>query len=99
IGVARAIAWGVLMAVILPSFLVLTALPSNPSYDLPACCRRDGKHHCAMMMMVDEQTTSDHQFASVPDQCPFRDATINGSRTSSYVATAAVVHCAELLSH
>jgi hypothetical protein len=38
---------------------------------LPACCRRDGKHHCAMtanVMAGSEET----QFKSAPESCPFR---------------------------
>ena len=33
-----------------------TALPaffSDPESTLPSCCRRDGKHHCAMMAMIE----------------------------------------------
>lgn len=35
--------------------LALPALLSNPETTLPACCRRDGKHHCAMMQMLEQQ--------------------------------------------
>ena len=38
-----------------------TALPSllaDSESTLPACCRRDGKHHCAMMDMIEKQQQS-----------------------------------------
>ena len=34
------------------------ALIANPDSGLPACCRRDGKHHCAMMEAIEKDTTS-----------------------------------------
>jgi hypothetical protein len=98
VGVARAFALAILLAVITPSFLVLAVPSSIPSGNLPACCRRDGKHHCAMMMAA-EQVAGDHQFSSVMEKCPFRDASINGSRASSYGVTRALAYYDELLSH
>jgi hypothetical protein len=35
---------------------------------LPACCRRDGKHHCAMMDMLDADTGDSPK--AVPSRCP-----------------------------
>jgi hypothetical protein len=34
---------------------------------LPACCRRDGKHHCAMMDMLEADT--DDSPKAVPSRC------------------------------
>jgi hypothetical protein len=33
------------------SLISPAVLASDPESNLPACCRRDGKHHCAMMAM------------------------------------------------
>jgi len=33
--------------------MVLPAIAALRTPDVPACCRRDGAHHCAMSMMVD----------------------------------------------
>ena len=35
---------------------------------LPACCRRDGKHHCTMMDMLEADT--DDSPKAVPSRCP-----------------------------
>jgi len=43
-----------------------TALPGNDEARLPACCRRLGAHHCAMMMANGSATPS----FSAPMQCP-----------------------------
>jgi len=49
---------------------VLSALTSRSAEDrLPACCRRGGKHHCAMQMMMD--SGSGPAFAAPPQHCPF----------------------------
>jgi hypothetical protein len=46
----------IIAAALLLAFAGNTALPAlfaDPESNLPACCRRDGKHHCAMMDMAD----------------------------------------------
>lgn len=61
---------GVLLAPLLPLFGA-----ANSESSLPPCCRRDGKHHCAMMAAImNRQQRSQHSpaFRSVPEQCPFR---------------------------
>ena len=97
-GVARAIALAILLAVIAPSFLVFALPPQISADNLPACCRRDGKHHCAMMMAA-EPAASGHQFASLPEKCPFRDSLMTASRTTVFVAAIAPAHYAGLVSH
>jgi hypothetical protein len=34
--------------------LIAPVLAASPDSQLPPCCRRDGKHHCAMMAMQSE---------------------------------------------
>lgn len=36
--------------------------------NLPACCRRDGKHHCAMSMTLGSVPS---RYAVVGEKCPF----------------------------
>jgi hypothetical protein len=46
--------------VLLFTFAGNTALPAffaDPESNLPACCRRDGKHHCAMMQLAQNDTS------------------------------------------
>lgn len=62
---------------LLAPLLALTTPALNES-DLPACCRRNGAHHCAMSMeavsaMVRMQYLSrPRQFAPPVQPCPFR---------------------------
>lgn len=44
----RALAWFLLAVFSYP--LIAPALFAGPESNLPPCCRRGGKHHCAMMM-------------------------------------------------
>jgi hypothetical protein len=44
---------------------LLTAAPDDSA--LPACCRRNGKHHCMMAMMMGED--SGHPVAA--EKCPY----------------------------
>ena len=43
---------------------------ASAASQLPACCRRSGKHHCAMSMEMGNISTHDR---SVSEKCPFSD--------------------------
>jgi hypothetical protein len=48
----------------------LPALFADPEWNLPACCRRDGKHHCAMMDMAGiAQDDGGAYWKSTPRKC------------------------------
>ena len=63
------------------SLLLLFTLPlvaplfaaSMAEADLPACCRRTGKHHCAMAAIAQESSnaTAKTKIARVRDRCPY----------------------------
>src|SRR6267142_3495182 len=63
----------VIAAALLLVFAGNTALPAlfaDPESNLPACCRRDGKHHCAMMDMADMgQDDGGTYWKSTPQKC------------------------------
>ncbi len=49
------------------------ALVGGAEADVPACCRRDGKHHCAMMDMDGDAagaTPSGHRAKAQAAKCP-----------------------------
>jgi hypothetical protein len=64
----------------LPAFAPLLALttPQLRESDLPACCRRNGAHHCAMSMAAmstlarDQYRARPRSFAPPVEPCPFR---------------------------
>jgi len=59
---------GVLLLLLLTSPLVTPLFAGNPRADLPACCRRNGKHHCAEQMRMPPSEGA--QFASAGMKCP-----------------------------
>ena len=66
----------------LPAWAPLLALGETPESALPACCRRDGKHHCAMSMtaIAASSQAADKQTAkwSAPrERCPYDPATVS----------------------
>ena len=67
---------------------------------LPACCRRNGKHHC--MMSADEGATlsSDTQaFDAPPQQCPYYPASIAIVHGDLFALPAAQAVYAGLIAH
>ncbi len=63
----------IIAATLLLVFAGNTALPAlfaDPESNLPACCRRDGKHHCAMMDMAGiDQDDGEAYWKSTPQKC------------------------------
>jgi hypothetical protein len=50
----------------------LFALMPKTEANLPACCRRNGQHHCVVSMAKGSGFSSDKPaFASPPERCPF----------------------------
>ena len=51
----------------------LLAASSDPGSNLPICCRRNGKHHCIMRMMMErELSRQPGRHVSAPfEKCPF----------------------------
>jgi len=67
--VSRFIATALLL--ILAGDTALPVLLADSESALPACCRRDGKHHCAMMDMLEKQEQSaGPSFRTAAGKCP-----------------------------
>ncbi len=72
----------------------LLALGQTGEANLPACCRKNGKHHCAMSMV--ERTVakkSGTQVGAPPEKCPYGPSSIatSGHRPLALVATLSVL--------
>jgi hypothetical protein len=82
---AAAMVVSFLVAVLLP----LLAVADVPS--LPACCRRDGAHHCAMMAkMAHAGATTAPALRTVLKLCPFRSALAAGGTQLKWYIPAAL---------
>jgi hypothetical protein len=61
----------VLLAVFsLPLILPALALGQDPESNLPACCRRNGAHHCRMSEQEMQALLNGHHFTTVHSKCP-----------------------------
>ncbi len=51
---------------------LIQATSSDPESRLPACCRRHGHHHCAMVdQALKAPSSGDPQIGQTPQHCPF----------------------------
>jgi len=61
----------------LPFASALFALTPKSEANLPACCRKNGKHHCMMSMAERSKILSDQpQFMVVQEKCPYSPAVL-----------------------
>ena len=68
-GMRRAIALLLLTVISFP--LIGAVLPSDPASNLPPCCRRNGKHHCAMQNAMNRLAVPGAPaIAAVQPKCP-----------------------------
>jgi hypothetical protein len=95
----KLIAIALLVVFGLPFAQSLFALTTKSEANLPACCRRNGKHHCMMSMAERAQSLDDKPRIEAPkDKCPYAPATVAVSHhPTDGVATASAIY-AELVS-
>lgn len=55
---------------LLPLFAAMLALGETAESRLPACCRRNGAHHCSMSPAEIEALLQGHHFGAVHSHCP-----------------------------
>jgi len=80
----RLLAVALLLAFTSPLVLPLFAATVDPEASLPACCRRHGHHHCAMMMAM--LAAMNHPTFSTPP-CPHYPTAVSPVRTApAYIA-------------
>jgi hypothetical protein len=75
--VRKLIAIALLAVFGLPFGSSLFALAPRNGSSLPACCRRDGKHHCMMSMAErDRLSRREPGISAPPEKCPYCPAAI-----------------------
>lgn len=79
----RLLGFLLLATVGLPLWAPLLALGQPPGASLPACCRRDGKHHCAMgMAAMGESASAAEQvpaWKAPRERCPFCPGSVSAA--------------------
>jgi len=91
----RILAIGLLL--LFSSAYVLPMVMSDDEQELPACCRRDGKHHCSMMDKPSQ--SGEPAFQTLRAKCPcWPVGRVSSSRHDGIICAAAMIY-GELLSH
>jgi len=91
--VRRILSISLLALFILPLLSPLFALSSDPEANLPACCRRNGQHHCTMPL---SQGT---QMNVIPMKCPMYPKALTTSQHHELFCNTASLAFAAIISH
>jgi hypothetical protein len=68
----RLLSISLLAAILLPFLTPLLTTRAAAETALPACCRRDGKHHCMGAMATNPATDSRQRFQTPRETCPYQ---------------------------
>jgi hypothetical protein len=97
--VRRLLAISLLLLFALPAISPLLALTTSSDANLPACCRRNGKHHCMMSMEMAQAALNGTQLSAPPMKCPLYPKAINTARhddlsfhTTALIFAGAIAH-------
>jgi hypothetical protein len=96
--VRRALSLVLLLAFSLPLLLPALALAQGPDANLPLCCRKNGKHHCAMMAGTTTPKPGVNASA-VPQRCPFYPALVTPQSHLELASPLRAAAFAEIVNH
>jgi len=69
-------------------------------FNVPACCRRNGQHHCEMSMAERAQSAgSERAFRLPPEKCPYCPAAMIGAHGHSFTLPTSQAVFAALVAH
>jgi hypothetical protein len=95
--VRRLLAISLLLLFSFPLVSPVFALAANAGDKLPACCRRNGVHHCAMKMQG--ELSQDMQFAALQENCPAYPRAITSVQRNDLSLQASPQLLAEIMVH
>jgi hypothetical protein len=97
--VRRLIGITLLLLFSLPLISPVLALAASSDANLPACCRRNGAHHCSMKMHQAESSGHGPSFSAIPQRCPAYPAMVTSARHGDLSFYTASLIFAEVVSH
>ena len=95
--VRRILSFTLLLLFSFPLISPLLALTAGSDANLPACCRRNGAHHC--MRMTRPTESSGVTLSAVPQRCPAFPAVVNQVRHGNLSLSPASLIFAGIVSH
>ncbi len=88
-----------LLMMMLPTFAPVAALRGDSKANVPACCRRNGAHHCMMTEAQRLAILAGVQAKAMPEHCPFSPKAVASAQHSpSSLAPSAMIF-AQVVSH
>jgi hypothetical protein len=97
--VRRLLSITLLLLFSLPLISPVLALAASSDANLPACCRRNGAHHCMLKMHQPESSGHGPTFSAIPQQCPAYPAMVTSVRHGELSFYKASLIFAEVVSH
>jgi hypothetical protein len=97
--VRRLIGITLLLLFSLPLISPVLALAASSDANLPACCRRNGAHHCMMKTQRTELSGHGASFSAIPQRCPAYPAMVTSVRHGDLSFYTASLIFAEVVSH
>jgi hypothetical protein len=82
-----------------PLMSPLLALTASTTANLPACCRRNGAHHCMMNTQQTESSSSSINVSTIPQKCPAYPAAVTQIQHGDLSSHTASLIYAEIVSH
>jgi hypothetical protein len=83
----------------LPLISPVLALASDSDINLPACCRRNGAHHCTGMAHPAAPSHSGASLSTIPQHCPAYPAVVTQVRHGDLSVHTASLMFAGIVSH
>jgi hypothetical protein len=97
--VRRVLSLTLLLLFSLPLISPVLALTASSDANLPACCRRNGAHHCTSMTRSPQLPGSGASLSAIPQRCPAYPAAVTPARHGDLSFHAASLIFAEIVSH
>jgi hypothetical protein len=73
----------ILLALVFNWMLIVPAFASSAESNLPACCRKNGKHHC--MMRMQSSSGSGASLAAIDEKCPYFPQSTTATDVETFV--------------
>jgi hypothetical protein len=97
--VRRLLSITLLLLFSLPLISPVLALAAGSDANLPACCRRNGVHHCIMKLPQADVSGHGPAFSAIPQTCPGFPAIVTSVRHGDLSFYHASLIFAELVAH
>ena len=95
----RVLSFTLLLLFSLPLISPVLALTAGSDANLPACCRRNGAHHCTKLGRPTDPSAPGINLSAIPQHCPAYPAVVTSARHGDLSFHAASLIFAGIISH